>query len=70
MNTIENAVIIPLFTMIIVAMIIFNLELHNRIVEKSRGYRRDYLMEFENEKAQPDEAIRAYWAIDRLAGKE
>lgn len=70
MNTVESAVIIPLFTMIVVAMIIFNIQLHNRIVEKSREYRRDYLVAFENEKTQPDEVLRAYWAVNKLAGRE
>lgn len=64
--TVENSVIIPLFAMILVALISFNLVLHDRIVDRTKELRRDYIEAFENEQKQPEEVLRKLWALDKV----
>lgn len=70
MNTVESSVIVPIFAMLVVALVLFNVTLHNRIVEKSRDYRVDYQNAFQAEKGDPQGAIRAYWAVMEVIGNE
>lgn len=70
MNTVENALIIPIFAMIIVMLILFNISLHNKIIERSKEYRREYMVDFNDETKQPEEMLRIAWAFDKLKRKE
>lgn len=70
MNVVENSVIIPVFAMVVVAFVLFNLTLHERITTKCREYRIEYRDNFNNEKGRPQEALRAYWAVEQVIGKE
>lgn len=70
MKIVENSVIIPVFAMIVVALILFNLTLHSKIKTKCREYRIEYQQNFLNEKGRPQEVLRAYWATKKVVGKE
>lgn len=68
--TIESAVIIPLFTMILMLLVSFTLNLHNRIDVKALEIRREEAIRFSEGKNLPQEAIRAYLALKKLKGGE
>ncbi len=64
--TVENSVIVPLFVMVLVMMITFNLMLHNKIVDRTKQLRTNYIAAFENEEKQPEEVLRMVWAGRKL----
>lgn len=70
MKVVEASVIIPVFAMIVVAFVLFNLTLHSKIVAKCKEYRVEYTEAFKDESARPQEAIRAYWAVEKVVGRE
>lgn len=67
--TLESSFIVPFFTMIVVALVAFNLELHERIDEKAIETRRTQIERFEEHKGCPQELIWAYVAMQKVNGK-
>lgn len=61
--TIENAVIIPLFTMILLLLVSFTLYLHYYIDSRVMELRKEESSRFSEERYQPQAAIRAYQAL-------
>lgn len=64
--TVENSVIVPLFVIVLVMMITFNLMLHDKIVDRTKQLRTNYIAAFENEEKQPEEVLRMFWAGSKL----
>lgn len=64
--TVENAVLIPLFTMVLMLLVSFNLYLHDRIDSGAMEIRRKENQHFSGRMYQPQEAIRAYQALKNV----
>ena len=66
MYTVENSIIIPVFTVMICMLIIFNLELHKAVVTRSDDARTKRQQEWNDEKWQPQNTLRAVAALKKI----